>query len=86
MPARDKINAKANEWIKDAGKVAPARKEVGKTGRKMSAQIQRLARRLDCDPDELSERIPDDTLRRTKYPVTETVNEDGTRCFKHNPF
>ena len=50
----------------------------------MSAQVQRLARRLGSDPDKLAQKIPADTLRRTQYPVLETVNEDGTRSFKHD--
>lgn len=52
----------------------------------MSAQVLRLAKRLGVDPDELASRIPADTLRRTKYPVIELVDEDGKRrTFKHNP-
>lgn len=50
----------------------------------MSGQVQRLARRIGADPDELAKKIPSDTLRRTKYPVIETVNADGTRSFRHD--
>jgi hypothetical protein len=52
--------------------------------RAMSAQVQRLAKRLDKDPDELAKKIPADTLRRTKYPVIEQVDEQGRRTFKHD--
>lgn len=93
MPSKDPINARANEWMKssDLGRPdATISAEPGQTGsrterREMSGQVQRLARRLGADPDEIARRIPADTLRRTKYPVIETVNEDGTRAFKHDP-
>ena len=51
----------------------------------MSGQIQRLARELDVDSEELAKKIPADTVRRTKYPVTVFVNEDGTTSFDHDP-
>lgn len=54
-------------------------------GRKMSAQILRLADRLGVDPDELAGEIPEDTLRRTKYPAVEEEQEDGSILYKHNP-
>lgn len=50
----------------------------------MSAQVQRLARRLGKEPEEIAAKISPDTLRRTKYPVIETVNKDGTRSFRHD--
>ena len=53
--------------------------------RKVSAAIQRLARRLGRDPDELAAQIPADTLRRTRFPVLEEVDEVGKRTFKHDP-
>lgn len=46
--------------------------------------ILRLAGRLGVDPDFLAERIPEDTIRRTKFPAIEIVNEDGTRSFRHD--
>lgn len=90
MPSRDPVNPKANEWLSDQGRregIISA--EPGRTGsrterREMSGQVQRLARRLGADPDGIARRISADTLRRTKYPVIETVNEDGTRAFKHD--
>jgi hypothetical protein len=56
-----------------------------RAGRNVSAQLMRLAQRQGIDPDELAQKIPADTVRRTKYPVIEVVNEDGTRSFKHDP-
>lgn len=90
MSSKDPISKKANAWL--SGKERPSeitRPEHGATAsrterRAMSAQVQRLARRLGSDPDKLAESIPADTLRRTQYPVLETVNEDGTRSFKHD--
>jgi hypothetical protein len=49
----------------------------------MSATVQRLAKRLGVPADELAKTIPADTLRRTKFPVTEQDNEDGTTSFTH---
>jgi len=47
-----------------------------------SALVERLAKRWNWGIDELLERIPLDTLARLKYPLTEIVQEDGTRVFK----
>lgn len=55
-----------------------------KPARQMNQSVLRLADRLGVDADELAKRIPEDTLRRTKYPVIEHVNEDGTRSFDHD--
>ena len=51
--------------------------------RVMSASVQRLAKRLGKNPDELE--IDPDTLRRTKYPVIEIENEDGSIIYKDDP-
>lgn len=85
MPSKDPVNTKANAWMSSG----PARRRATVSAdsgdrRRMSAQVQRLARRLGADPDELAQKIPPDTLRRTKYPVIETVHEDGSRSFKHD--
>jgi hypothetical protein len=52
--------------------------------RKMAAAIQRLALRLGKDPDEIAAKIPEDTIRRLRYPVIERELEDGTREFEHD--
>lgn len=89
MSSRDPINPKANAWMEREGvkSSAPERPPATASGasRAMSAQVQRLARRLGADPDELARRIPPDTLRRTKYAVIEEVLEDGSRTFRHDP-
>lgn len=88
MPSKDPINEKANAWMAEAGveSSAPVKpRATDRPVRVMSAQIQRIAKRLHVDPDELARKIPEDTLRRTKYGVIEIENEDGTRSFKHDP-
>jgi hypothetical protein len=54
-------------------------------GRRISALALRLAARLRVDPDELAASWPEDTLRRTKYPVVEEPQEDGSVLYKQNP-
>lgn len=51
----------------------------------LSAHVQRLARSLDIPSEDLAERIPEDTIRRTKYPVTQRVLPDGTTLFEQDP-
>ena len=93
MPAKDTYHQENPETNQEIASSVPERpKETSSAGRTLgglriapSAQILRLARRLRKDPDELARSIPPDTLRRTHYPVRETVNEDGTRTFKHDP-
>lgn len=51
----------------------------------LSAHIQRLARKLGVSAEDLASRIPDDTIRRTKYPVTEKVQPDGSTIFEAPP-
>lgn len=78
MPSKDDYHKKhpeVNEWLKRHGK---------KPRQATSAQIERLARRLDVSPDELAQKIPADTIRRTKYPVVEIVEPDGKRSFRHD--
>lgn len=55
---------------------------VRRGARRMSASILRLARRLGADPDKLAAEYPDDTIRRTKYPMVEEPQPDGSILFK----
>jgi hypothetical protein len=86
MPSQDRVKPDLNEWL---GEKSPASSDPAKRSatavRGMSSQLQRLAHRLGVDPDELASGISDDTIRRSKYPVLEQVNPDGTRTFKHDP-
>ena len=93
MPSRDRIDRKANEWMEREGLSSPSSatspassptsRHARAASRSMSAQVQRLSRRLGVDPDKLAAKYPPDTIRRTKFPVVETVNTDGTRSFRH---
>ena len=90
MPSKDTYHEKhpeTNAWMKDedGNRVSSDRVRRHAIGRSMSGQVMRLARRLRLDPDALAERIPADTLRRTKFPVIEQVTEDGKRIFKDDP-
>lgn len=88
MPSKDPINQKANAWL--SGQERPSATEhlargatASQTGRRgLSSVVLRLASRLGIEPEELADRIPADTLRRLKYPVIETVEEDGSRSYK----
>jgi len=59
-----------------------ASRTVRRGARRMSASILRLAKRLGADPDKLAAQYPDDTIRRTKYPVIEDPQPDGSILFK----
>lgn len=89
MPSKDQINPEANEWLAKERPDAITLPERGATAsrtakRAVSAQVLRLAKRLGKDPDELAAKINPETLRKTKYPVIETVDADGKRHFKHD--
>jgi hypothetical protein len=93
MPSRDTFHEKkpeTNQWLEQveesSDRVSSDRaKRPATARRRMSAQVQRLAKRLQRDPDELAKQISDDTLRRTKFPVIEEKTEDGKRKFRHDP-
>lgn len=53
--------------------------------RKMSAAVLKLAERLGSSPDELAAKIPEDTIRRTKYPSVAEKQPDGSIVYKHIP-
>jgi hypothetical protein len=88
LPSEDPIQPEANLWFREAGISQGAAAGVPKTRkpekRKMSAALQRLALRLGKDPDEMAARIPEDTLRRLKYPVIERKTPDGKREYEHD--
>lgn len=95
MPSKDTHHAEnpqANEWMSresvesssSTPKTSLAASPVS-AKRVMSAQILRLADRLGRDAETLAKKMPADTVRRTKYPVIEIVNPDGTRSYKHDP-
>ncbi len=47
--------------------------------------VARLARRLGDNPTDLASKIDPDVMRRTRYPVLEVKNEDGTTTFVADP-
>ena len=63
---------------------APAPTRAGKRTA-MSGLVQKLARSLGRDPEELAAQIDPDTIRRTKFPVLELRDEDGKTTFKQDP-
>lgn len=89
MPSKDtfhKKNPASNDWMarEGVGKLGREHKKKPERQREMSAQVQRLAKRLGKDPDELASEISADTLRRSKYPVIEQTDDQGRRVFKHD--
>jgi hypothetical protein len=94
MPSKDTFREKrpelneslSSELERQNATSAPGRGRAGSQTerREVSGQLLRLAKRLGKDPDELAAKIPADTLRRTKYPVLEQIDEDGRVTFKHD--
>lgn len=85
MPSKDTFKGRRDEHLTGSEKPRETTPVARPKGRSVSSVLLRLARRMDADPDAMAERIPEDTLRRLKYPLLETINEDGTRSFKHDP-
>lgn len=93
MPSKDPINAQANKWLPPdvlerllATEQAESAGGVRRTVRRVQAAVvQRLAASLGLDAEAMAEKIPDDTLRRLKYPMFAHRNDDGTWQFTHDP-
>src|ERR1019366_2574361 len=67
------------------GGISPAGRRPG-TGRTvMSGLVLRLALKLGRGPEALAKLIPEDTIRRTKFPVQEHLEADGSVEFSHPP-
>lgn len=85
---KDLMNERAWSWLSDRAKqrvtVQAARKAARQRIARSAAYVQDLARRSGSDPEALAATVPEDTLRRLKYPMHVTVNEDGTRKFEHD--
>ena len=88
MPSKDRIDPKANAWMEEEGIVVQgplsSKPKKAKEVRRQAGQVLRLARRLGRNPEELAKSLPEDTLRRLKYPVLESRTPDGKREFKHD--
>lgn len=76
-PSEDPISEDANLWLRHE-----AAEKIRK--RPMPARVQILARSTHVEASELAERIPEDTLRRLKYPMIEHSEPDGTSSFTHD--
>lgn len=90
MPSKDPINPEANRWLyrDDQGRLhETSAADPGATASRtaQAAHVQALAARLHVPAEQLAERIPDDTLRRLKYPVIEQTDPDtGLPVFEHD--
>lgn len=96
MPSEDPIRPETNKWLNDLAPSSstprttpgssPASTTASGAGKTtMSASIQRIAHALGKTPEEMAAAIPEDTIRRTKFPVIRVENEDGTVSFKEPP-
>lgn len=88
MPSKDQMNESAWAWLSDRAKQRVTRLRERTPGgmpiAKSAAYVQDLARRAKVDAEALAARIPQDTLRRLKYPMLQHVDEDGLRHFTHD--
>lgn len=62
------------------GAAPTAAREVKSPG----AALVRVASRLGVPVEKLIEEIPADTVRRTRYPVREIPQRDGTTLYEHD--
>lgn len=81
----------ANRALEADGSIEPVRPSATSQGVRsaappktvLSAQVVALAKRLGLSTDEIVARIPEDTRRRTKYPVR--IADDGPGLsFEHD--
>lgn len=63
--------------------LTPTASRIAKTESAGPALV-RAADRLGKTVDELTRNIPPDTLRRTRYPVREQAQPDGTTLYEHD--
>ncbi len=86
-PSKQEMKGRAlssSDQVRPSETETPGRTRAG--GRTaMSGIVQRLALALGKDSEELAAQIDPDVIRRTKFPVLEIRNEDGTTSFKEDP-
>lgn len=81
----------ANKWMVTEGLASSGPEKPRETASApekrtvTSAVVQGLARRLGKDPESLAKKLPQDTVRRTKYPSLISRDADGRLIFKHDP-
>lgn len=99
MPSKDEFheeNPQTNRWLDESEDLSPksATTPASSPGSpsasvvshtEQAAKIQQLAATLGLDAEELAKRIPEDTLRRLKFPAMEQTDpETGLSTFKHD--
>lgn len=99
MPSKDTFheeNPQTNKWLDESATSRPtaptspgssraSTSARGVSPTKQAAHVQRLAAALGVDAEELAKRIPEDTLRRLKYPALEQADpETGLSRFEHD--
>lgn len=85
-PTKEEMQSRESFGQEKPREITPAERgrEGKQTGRHVvSAIAQLLARRTGKRAEEIASRWPEDTVRRTKYPVITVENDDGTLSFKH---
>jgi len=88
MPSEDKTPARANAWLKeDLHPSVVQAHDAPRLPRKLevSGFIQKLAKRMGVKSADLAARFPSDTVRRTKYPVIEQAQPDGSTKYVQSP-
>lgn len=79
MSGEDKFDrGSQNDWYREAR--PSMRKSLP-----LSAPLVRLARRLGRRPTDMALSIPQDTIRRTMYPVIEEHDEQGRVSYRDAP-
>lgn len=77
LTRRKRLEERAAEASHEA-----ARKQALQDTPTLSGLVIWLAKRLKMDAYELARRIPDDTLRRLKYPYMAQAHADGSTTFR----
>lgn len=91
MPSKDPINLEANAWMESSDlerlreTESPGSTRATSRTAKSAAHVQALAARLGRSESDLVAKIPEDTLRRLKYPVQSHTNPDGSVEYRRDP-
>ena len=89
-PSTDTVNLEANQWLPPSvlerlsATVNPGSTRATSRAAKSAGRVQSLAQRLGRSEAEVASKIPEDTLRRLKYPVLAHTNPDGSVTYTHD--
>ena len=89
-PSTDPINHEANRWLHqdESGRLSETRTAGHGRGTRRTAQnaptVQALAARLGRSAEDVASSIPEDTLRRCKYPVIRIPHADGSVSYERD--